>query len=154
MSAIWLNSFIEELHRWRSSKDSTSKAWFSQAQSFFFLFSFFSRGIFYVYLHLVSTHFVLRFQHFAVYRKTKYKQMVACFQFSPDYPESRALIELKSRHISHKLLDGLTKLCEDEADKYLRKPQVSFFLSHNFTISNYKAVLHFCSRLLCTVSCQ
>lgn len=56
--------------------------------------------------------------------KTKYKQMVACFQFSPDYPESRALIELKSRYISHKLLDGLTKLCEDEADKYIGKPQV------------------------------
>lgn len=56
--------------------------------------------------------------------RTKYKQMVVCFQFAPDYPKSRALIELKSRHISDKLLDGLTKVCEEEADKYLGKPQV------------------------------
>ncbi|KAG7177203.1 hypothetical protein Hamer_G000464, partial [Homarus americanus] len=56
--------------------------------------------------------------------KTKYKQLVACFQFSPDYPTTRALIELKSRYISPKLLDGLTRLCENEADKYLGKPQV------------------------------
>ena len=50
--------------------------------------------------------------------------MVVCFQFAPDYPKSRALIELKSRHISDKLLDGLTRLCEEQADKYLGKPQV------------------------------
>ncbi|ROT79074.1 uncharacterized protein [Penaeus vannamei] len=56
--------------------------------------------------------------------RTKYKQIVACFQFQPDYPSSLALIELKSRHVSEKLLDGLVKLCEEEAKKYLGKPQV------------------------------
>ncbi|XP_068201075.1 uncharacterized protein [Palaemon carinicauda] len=57
-------------------------------------------------------------------QRTKYKQMVVCFQFDPDYPKTRVLVELKSRHISDKLLDGLTKLCEEEAEKYLGKPQV------------------------------
>uniref|UniRef100_A0A0P4VWB3 RWD domain-containing protein n=1 Tax=Scylla olivacea TaxID=85551 RepID=A0A0P4VWB3_SCYOL len=56
--------------------------------------------------------------------KTKYKQITACFQFDPQYPKSRALIELKSRYISEKLLDGLTKLSEELADKNLGKPQV------------------------------
>lgn len=62
-------------------------------------------------------------------RRTKYKQITACFQFEPDYPKTRALIELKSRHISDKLLQGLTKLCEEQADKFLGKPQVGSFLS-------------------------
>lgn len=55
---------------------------------------------------------------------TKYKQMVVCMQFQPEYPKTIALIELRSRYVSDKLLDGLTKMCDDTAKKYIGKPQV------------------------------
>ncbi|KAK4312833.1 hypothetical protein Pmani_015770 [Petrolisthes manimaculis] len=57
-------------------------------------------------------------------QRTKYKQITSCFQFDSSYPKSRALIELKSRHVSDRLLQGLTKLAEGEAEKVLGKPQV------------------------------
>ncbi|XP_050721074.1 uncharacterized protein LOC127000937 isoform X2 [Eriocheir sinensis] len=60
--------------------------------------------------------------------KTKYKTITACFQFDDEYPKTRTLIELKSRYISSKLLDGLTRLSEEVADKHLGKPQVLHIL--------------------------
>ncbi|MCL4129367.1 UNVERIFIED_CONTAM: hypothetical protein GTU68_048749 [Idotea baltica] len=55
---------------------------------------------------------------------TKYKQIIACFQFPDTYPNDLALVELRSKYISQKLSDGLTKLCEGEIKKMHGKPQV------------------------------
>lgn len=57
-------------------------------------------------------------------RKTDFKQLAACFQFPADYPRQVVLLELKSKTLSDKLLDGLVKICEAEAKKHLGKPQV------------------------------
>ena len=53
------------------------------------------------------------------YRKTEHKQLAACFQFPEDYPNHPILLELKSKVLSEKLLAGLTKVCDDEAAKYV-----------------------------------
>ncbi|XP_071453010.1 uncharacterized protein [Hetaerina americana] len=57
-------------------------------------------------------------------RRTSYKHLVVCIQFPADYPKSCIIIELKSKILSPKLLDGLTSICESEAKKLLGKPQV------------------------------
>ena len=62
------------------------------------------------------------------FRRTRYKQIVVCFQFPDGYPKTNVMVELKSHHVSEKLLDGLTKLAHEEARKHLGKPQVSSFL--------------------------
>ena len=64
-------------------------------------------------------------QYSFLFRQTNYKQMIVCFQFPDKYPTSGVMVELKSRHISQKLLDGLAKLAETEAKKHSGKPQVS-----------------------------
>ncbi|XP_017763062.1 PREDICTED: uncharacterized protein LOC108552890 [Eufriesea mexicana] len=56
--------------------------------------------------------------------KTKFKTIIACIQFSKDYPRTPLLIELKSKTLSVKLLDGLTEVCEKECKKFLGKAQV------------------------------
>lgn len=61
---------------------------------------------------------------FFVNRRTSFKQLVVCIQFPQEYPSSPILIELKSKTLSEKLLDKLTGVCEQEAKKYLGKPQV------------------------------
>ena len=50
--------------------------------------------------------------------------MTLCFQFSEDYPRTPILLELKSHVMSFKLLDGLTKVCEQEAKKLIGQMQV------------------------------
>ncbi|CAH1159441.1 unnamed protein product [Phaedon cochleariae] len=57
-------------------------------------------------------------------KKTEFKKIVLCSQFSKDYPKTPLLIELKSKTLSEKLLQGLTNVCEQEIKKYLGKPQV------------------------------
>ncbi|XP_069703326.1 uncharacterized protein [Periplaneta americana] len=57
-------------------------------------------------------------------RRTTFKHIIVCIQFPSDYPSSPLLIELKSKTLSDKLLDGLTNVCEQEAKKILGKPQV------------------------------
>lgn len=57
-------------------------------------------------------------------KRTNFKQVVVCAQFPEDYPKSPLLLELKSKTISDKLLDKLSTVCEQEAKKYLGKPQV------------------------------
>ncbi|KAG8237743.1 hypothetical protein J437_LFUL014286 [Ladona fulva] len=59
-----------------------------------------------------------------IFRRNKYKNIVVCLQFPSNYPESCILIELKSKTLSVKLLDGLALICESEAKKILGKPQV------------------------------
>ncbi|XP_021913994.1 uncharacterized protein LOC110827050 [Zootermopsis nevadensis] len=61
-------------------------------------------------------------------RRTAFKHIVACIQFPSDYPRSPLLIELKSKTLSDKLLDGLTNVCEQEAKKILGKPQEELLL--------------------------
>ena len=58
------------------------------------------------------------------HRKTQHKQLTARFQFPEEYPEVPILIELVSRIMSHKLLDGLGKVCEEEAKKLQGQRQV------------------------------
>ncbi|XP_037081448.1 uncharacterized protein LOC119102203 [Pollicipes pollicipes] len=57
-------------------------------------------------------------------RKTDFKQLAACFQFPSEYPRQIILLELKSKTLSDKLLEGLVKICEAEAKKLLGKPQI------------------------------
>lgn len=57
-------------------------------------------------------------------RKTKHKQLTVRFQFPEEYPQAPIIIELVSRIMSHKLLDGLSKICEEEAKKLLGQRQV------------------------------
>lgn len=61
---------------------------------------------------------------FLLSRKTTFKKIVVCIQFPQDYPLSPLLIELKSKTLSTKLLDGLTKVCEKECKGLLNKAQV------------------------------
>lgn len=55
---------------------------------------------------------------------TEFKKIIICIQFPENYPKSTLLIELKSKTLSDKLLDGLTNICEKETKKLLGKPQI------------------------------
>ncbi|XP_063224127.1 uncharacterized protein LOC134531960 [Bacillus rossius redtenbacheri] len=57
-------------------------------------------------------------------RRTGFKHIVACIQFPEDYPQYPLLLELKSKTLSDKLLEGLTQVCEQEAKRFSGKPQV------------------------------
>ncbi|XP_008192661.2 uncharacterized protein LOC663687 [Tribolium castaneum] len=57
-------------------------------------------------------------------KRTKFKALIVCIQFTETYPSTPLLIELKSKTLSEKLLQGLTNVCEQEAKKYLGKAQV------------------------------
>ena len=74
---------------------------------------------------LMMSHTAM-FNHmfFAGYRRTEFKELTAHFQFGPDYPASPLIIELKSKPLDFKLLQGLEKVCTEEAQKYLNKQQV------------------------------
>lgn len=56
--------------------------------------------------------------------KTPFKQLVVCIQFQEDYPASPLFVELKSKTLSAKLLDGLTEICEKECKRFLNKAQI------------------------------
>ena len=58
--------------------------------------------------------------------KTKCKKLACCFMFPNDYPNSPILFELKSKTLSGKLLDGLTRVTEQECKKHLGRPQILF----------------------------
>ena len=58
--------------------------------------------------------------------KTKFKKLACCFMFPNDYPNSPILFELKSKTLSDKLLDGLTRVTEQECKKHLGRPQILF----------------------------
>ena len=58
--------------------------------------------------------------------KTECKKLACCFIFPDNYPHNPILFELKSRTLSLKLLDGLTKVTEQECKKILGKPQILF----------------------------
>ena len=56
--------------------------------------------------------------------RTRYKQMTVCIQFPDEYPKTPLIVEIKSKHISQKLINGLAELSEAEAKKHLGRPQV------------------------------
>ncbi|KAL0128232.1 hypothetical protein PUN28_003468 [Cardiocondyla obscurior] len=56
--------------------------------------------------------------------KTSFKQLVVCIQFQKDYPSSPLFVELKSKTLSAKLLDGLAEVCEKECKRFLNKAQI------------------------------
>ena len=62
------------------------------------------------------------------HRKTQHKELAISFQFPPDYPKSQILFELKSKVLADRLLDGLTKRTEQEAEKLLGQYQVGIEL--------------------------
>ena len=51
------------------------------------------------------------------------KRVVCCLMYPVGYPDSHILVELKSKTLSEKLLDGLTNVCEKEAKGLLGRPQ-------------------------------
>lgn len=57
-------------------------------------------------------------------KRTDFKKVIICIQFPANYPTEPLLIELKSKTLSDKLLQGLTNVCEQEIKKSLGKPQV------------------------------
>ncbi|PIK51988.1 hypothetical protein BSL78_11136 [Apostichopus japonicus] len=61
-------------------------------------------------------------------RRTRYKQVVVCLQFSDQYPDTPILLELKSKFLPDKLLDGLTKICEEKLKEQKGKAQILFLL--------------------------
>jgi len=57
--------------------------------------------------------------------RTPQKSVGVCLQFPPEgYPVSPILLELKSKTLSEKLLDGLTRVCDQEAKKLQGQKQV------------------------------
>ena len=56
------------------------------------------------------------------FRKSSFKKVTICMTYPIDYPAHHVLIELKSKTIGQKLLDGLVKVSEEEAKKYEGKP--------------------------------
>ena len=61
-------------------------------------------------------------------RETPFKKMVICLCYPSDYPSSHIFVELKSKTLSEKLLDGLVRVAEAEAKKYLGKPHALFVI--------------------------
>uniref|UniRef100_A0A034VGU1 RWD domain-containing protein n=1 Tax=Bactrocera dorsalis TaxID=27457 RepID=A0A034VGU1_BACDO len=52
-----------------------------------------------------------------------YRQLTVCLRFPTNYPDESILVELKSRTLSNKFLDGLATLSEKHARQHLGKPQ-------------------------------
>lgn len=80
-------------------------------------------------------------------KKTQFKHIILCAQFSKEYPSSPLLIELKSKTLSENLLLRLTSVCEQELKKILGKPQILHlikfiwkFIDENPLISCYDEV--------------
>lgn len=60
--------------------------------------------------------------------KTEYKKIVCCLLFPADYPRYPILVELKSRHLAAKLLDGLTRVIDREVAGVSPAPQAMWVL--------------------------
>jgi len=58
--------------------------------------------------------------------ETPFKKVVVCMSYPAEYPKQPILLELKSKTLSEKLIDGLVRVSEEEAKKYLGKPHVIF----------------------------
>ena len=47
-----------------------------------------------------------------------------CIQFPQDYPRERLIVELKTKTIPDKLIEGLVSVCDQELSKHLGQHQV------------------------------
>ncbi len=56
---------------------------------------------------------------------TPHKQLTLHLMFPENYPHEAIVIELKSKTLSDKLLDGLSKMGDEEAKKNIGLKQVS-----------------------------
>ena len=59
---------------------------------------------------------------------TAHKKLVICLAYPDDYPSTHIFVELKSKTLSEKLLEGLVRVAEDEARKYIGKPHALFVI--------------------------
>ncbi|KAK3097418.1 hypothetical protein FSP39_009473 [Pinctada imbricata] len=66
------------------------------------------------------------------------RQLTALLQFTSKYPQDPLVTELKSKTLTEKLLDGIIKLCDAEAKKYVGQKQVILIINFikNFLIEN------------------
>ena len=62
-------------------------------------------------------------------RRTKFKNVIVLLQFPEQYPYNGILVELKSKTLPPRLLSKMMELCDQEAKKFLGKPQVSGVVS-------------------------
>ena len=56
--------------------------------------------------------------------QTDYKQLTVRAQFGEEYPHTPLLIELTSKTVPEKLLEGMVKVCDQEMQKHKGKRQV------------------------------
>lgn len=66
------------------------------------------------------------YSHFHIdsHRKSDFKTLAVCFTFPVEYPKNHILVEIKSRTLSRKLLDGLESVSETEAKKHKGLPHI------------------------------
>ena len=58
-------------------------------------------------------------------RKSDFKKVAVCLTYPVEYPKNHILVEVKSKTLARKLLDGLEQVAENEAKtKHKNKPQV------------------------------
>lgn len=81
---------------------------------------------FFLFFHFIWSNLQIRID----IRQTDSRQITLCIRFPANYPNQHVLLELKSRSLSGKLLDGLTTLAEQKAKEFLGKRQVRQFSLH------------------------
>lgn len=57
-------------------------------------------------------------------RKTSHKDIAMCLQFPKDYPQSPLILEIKSKTIPEKFLEGFVRVCDQELKRHVGKKQV------------------------------
>ncbi len=55
---------------------------------------------------------------------TAHKMMVLCLQFPKDYPQKPIIVEIKSKTIPQRFIEGLVSVCDQEMKKHLGNKQV------------------------------
>lgn len=66
------------------------------------------------------------------------RTITTCMQFPAEYPKEPIVIELKSKTLPEKVCDKITKICEEEAKKWLGQKQVMLMINFvkEFLIEN------------------
>ena len=84
-------------------------------------------------------------------RKSDFKKVAVCLTYPVEYPKNHILVEVKSKTLARKLLDGLEKVAENEAKtKHKNKPHVipilkmiGQFIDDNPLGESFDEILHF-----------
>ena len=62
---------------------------------------------------------------FEIFRsRSTYRRLRVAIQFPSDYPDARLNVELKSKTVPPKVLEKLTRLCDEELKQWIGKEQV------------------------------